>query len=68
MKITLIAISMLSISILTSCKKCAECHYDANSTEVELGEFCAEDLESIEKNGYYDSNTDSLYEVHCHEH
>jgi hypothetical protein len=51
---------------LTSCKKCEECHYDGPNGEVELGEFCDEELEDMEANGYVaDSVT---YEVHCHEH
>lgn len=51
---------------LTSCKKCEECHYDGPNGEVELGEFCDEELEDMEANGYV---ADSVaYEVHCHEH
>lgn len=53
-----------------SCTKseCHECHYeDANDNEVELGEYCDEDLENLEANGYLDNNGD-LHEVHCHEH
>ena len=51
------------------CKKnkCAECHYeDANNAEVEIGEYCGDDLEDIEASGYSDGTT--TYEVHCGEH
>lgn len=51
---------------MTSCKKCAECHYDKSGAEVELGEYCDDDLEAIEANGFTD--TSGTYEVHCHEH
>ncbi len=53
----------------TSCKKCHACHYDAvGGTEVELGEYCGDDLETIESEGYHDHVADTTYEVHCHEH
>lgn len=54
---------------LVGCKKnkCAECHYDAsNGSEVEIGEYCGDDLEDIESKGYSDGTT--TYEVHCGEH
>ena len=51
---------------ISACHQCHECHYDYNSGEVELGEFCDDDLEEIEANGY--SDTSGTYEVHCHEH
>ena len=60
---------VLSSVVIVSCKKCHECHYDAaGGTEVELGEYCDEDLEDIEANGYHDHSADTTYEVHCHEH
>ena len=52
-----------------SCKKesCHECHYDgANGEEVELGEKCGDELETLESNGYNLNGTN--YVVHCHEH
>lgn len=55
--------------VFASCSKtgCHECHYeDAQDQEVELGEYCDEDLEQIEKDGYTVDGT--TYEVHCHEH
>lgn len=54
---------------LTACKKeeCHECHYeDASGAEVELGEKCGDELESLEASGYNTGGTN--YEVHCHEH
>lgn len=53
---------------MTSCKKCSECHYDKAGAEIELGEYCDEDLENLEANGYHDHDADTTYEVHCHEH
>lgn len=53
----------------TSCKKseCHDCHYDAaDGSEIELGEYCDDDLESIEANGYNDNGT--VRTVHCHGH
>ena len=54
--------------VIYSCKRdeCHECHYDKNGAEVELGEKCGDDLESLEANGYTDSTGN--YVVHCHEH
>ena len=53
---------------LVSCKKdeCHECHYDGPNGEVELGEKCGDELESLEANGYNENGTN--YVVHCHEH
>lgn len=66
---------MLIIAALTigtigvsSCKKCSECHYDKAGAEIELGEYCDEDLESVETNGYHHHDDDTTYEVHCHGH
>ena len=51
-----------------SCNKseCHECHYDKDGEEVELGEKCDPDLETLEAQGI-DVNGIN-YEVHCHEH
>jgi len=47
--------------------KCAECHYeDSSNAEVEIGEYCGDDIEDIESTGYSDGTT--TYEVHCGEH
>jgi len=51
---------------LTSCKKCEECHYDGPNGEVEIGEYCDDDLKERELNGYDVDGV--MYEVHCHEH
>jgi effector-binding domain-containing protein len=51
---------------LTSCNKCAECHYDAPGGIVEIGEYCGDELENIEKDGY--TVNGDVYEVHCHDH
>jgi len=62
-----VAFSVLS---LASCNKpeCHECHYeDASGNEIELGEYCDQDLEDIESSGYVDSDGNA-HEVHCHEH
>lgn len=50
----------------TSCKKCAECHYDSPNGLVEIGEYCDDDLEDIEKTGFIVNGVN--YEVHCHDH
>lgn len=64
-KIAFIATGML---LIVACKKnkCAECHYDADAnTEVELGQKCGDDLETLEANGYSDGT--NTYTVHCGE-
>ncbi len=53
--------------LFASCaKKCHECHYDMNGAEIEIGEYCGDELEAIEANGY--AMGDTIHEVHCHEH
>ena len=71
MKTKTVAITIIAVTALValpSCKKnkCKECHYDKNGAEVELGEYCGDDLEMIEQNGT--TVNDTLYEVHCGEH
>ena len=59
------ALSLLSVA----CKKnqCANCHYDGpGGAEVEMGEYCGDELEDIEVAGYSDGTT--TYVVHCGEH
>lgn len=63
-----IIICAIGIITFTSCDKCHECHYDSGNTQVSIGELCGDDLEDAEHIGYYDNNTDSLYDVHCEEH
>ncbi len=69
MKSTVFFLFALSTALLAvSCKResCHECHYDLNGTEVEIGEFCGDELEAVEADGY---RVDTVtYEVHCNEH
>jgi len=69
MKSTFFFLFAISTTLLAiSCKResCHECHYDLNGAEVEIGEFCGDELEAIEAEGY---RVDTVtYEVHCHEH
>ena len=70
-KILVVAVG-LGFVALTSCNKCHECHYesvDASGveTEVELGEYCGDELEDIEASGYQ-VNDSTTVDVHCHEH
>lgn len=67
-KMILVAAIALIAFGTASCKKCSECHYDKAGAEVELGEYCDDDLENIEKDGFHDHDADTTYEVHCHEH
>jgi hypothetical protein len=62
----LIAALLLASVTMVSCEKCAECHYDFNDEEVELGEKCGDDLTDLEASGYEVNGT--TYEVHCHDH
>lgn len=58
--------AVIGLLAITSCKKCSECHYDGTDGEVELGEYCGDDLENLESSGYVVGDT--TYDVHCHEH
>jgi hypothetical protein len=61
-----IAITTLTL-FFASCKEhCHECHYDLNGAEVEIGEYCGDELEALESDGF--AVGDTTYEVHCHEH
>ena len=69
MKSTGFFLFALSTAVLAiSCKResCHECHYDLNGSLVEIGEYCGDDLASIEAAGFV--TVDSTYEVHCEEH
>ncbi len=59
-------IAICGAATFVSCKKCQECHYDKGEEEVEIGEYCEDELENVEKNGY--TVGDSVYTVHCEEH
>jgi len=67
-KMSVLALGTAFMFGMTSCSKpeCHECHYDGPNGEVELGEKCDEELESLEANGYTEGGT--TYTVHCHEH
>lgn len=72
MKQVFLLVSVVVFLTLTSCHKCSECHYESENSsgqevEIELGEFCDEDLENLELNGYQ-LNDSTIVEVHCHEH
>jgi hypothetical protein len=66
--IKITGIALFGSMLLFSCakNKCAECHYDYQSTLVEIGEKCGDSLKAVEANGIIVNDT--LYEVHCHEH
>jgi hypothetical protein len=53
---------------MTSCKKCAECHYDKNGQEFELGEYCDDAMEDLETNGYHHHEDDTTYQAFCGAH
>jgi len=67
MKKTAILLVSIAVFSLNACNKCHECHYDNNGAEVELGEYCGQELKDLEANGYPDS-TGTVHTVHCHEH
>ena len=61
-----IAAAAFVVLAMASCKKCKDCHYDGPSGEVELGEYCGDDIENIESSGH---TVDTVtYDVHCSEH
>ena len=66
MKKVAFAFAVVATIGFTSCKKCEECHYDSNGSEIEIGELCDDELENAEKNGY--SVGDSVVTIHCEEH
>ena len=62
-----IAAAAFVVLAMASCKKCKDCHYDLAGTEVEIGEFCDDDLAEVEANGYA-LNDSVTVTVHCEEH
>jgi len=63
----LIGLGLLTVLFsVSSCNKCHECHYDGPSGEVEIGEYCDDELKNLEDNGY--TLDDTVYTVHCNEH
>ena len=67
MKSKLVLLSVLCVAAfsLGACKKnkCADCHYDKAGAEIELGEKCGDEMETLEANGYTDSTGN--YIVNC---
>lgn len=64
-------LSVASVSILlTSCakNKCAECHFDGPTGEVEMGVFCGDSLRNLEEVGTHTDTLGNVYVVHCGEH
>jgi hypothetical protein len=59
-------LGLLSVSCAKN--KCAECHYDAPSGEIELGTYCGDDLKNLEELGTYTDSLGATYVVHCGEH
>jgi hypothetical protein len=67
MMISMLVLSSSALMVLSCAKnKCHDCHYDKAGAEVELGEKCGDELESLEAEGYTD--TTGTYIVHCHGH
>lgn len=66
MKNVLLVLVVFCLLVVSCKKKCHECHYDLNGAEVEIGEYCGDDLEALEASGF--AVGDTTYEVHCHEH
>lgn len=64
-KTMLMLLSSAFVFSFFSCKKnqCADCHYDKDGAEIEIGEKCGDEMESLEANGYTDST--GTYVVHC---
>jgi hypothetical protein len=69
MKKVIFSFSFL-VLLLSSCdkNKCAECHYDAPTGEIEMGVYCGDSLRDIEELGTYTDTLGNSYVVHCGEH
>ena len=65
MKLFCFSAMLLFSFFFSSCKKnhCANCHYDKAGAEIEIGEKCGSEIESLELNGYSDST--GTYVVYC---
>ena len=65
---------ILSVTLLgflsTSCakNKCAECHYDGPSGEVEMGTYCGDELHDLEDLGTFTDSLGNSFVVHCGKH
>lgn len=69
MKKSILSFAAIAI-IFSSCakNKCAECHYDAPTGEVEMGVYCGDSLQAIEELGTYTDTSGAIFVVHCGEH
>ena len=62
-----LAFSFLVTTSSCSKNKCHDCHYDKAGAEIEMGEYCGDDLKQLEALGTYTDST-GIYTVHCEEH
>lgn len=69
MKKLILSVSVLGLLSVSCAKnKCAECHYDGPTGEVEMGTYCGYDLKNLEELGTYTDTLGATYVVHCGEH
>lgn len=56
--------------LIVSCgkNKCAECHYDSPTGEVEMGTYYGDELRNLEDLGTYTDSLGNTFVVHCGEH
>jgi len=67
-KLILSAVLLSLITISCDKNKCAACHYDGPTGEVEMGTFCGDSLHDLEELGTYTDSLGTSYVVHCGEH
>jgi hypothetical protein len=66
-KAILILAIVLLIAFLNSCRECGNCYYILpDESEVDLGEYCDEDKQSLLQSGY--SDTSGTHDVVCRIH
>ena len=63
------SMTIIVMVLLSSCSKnkCHDCHYDKAGMEIELGEYCGDELKQLEALGTFKDST-GTYTVFCHEH
>lgn len=66
MKKVIAMFALATVFVACDKEECAECHYDTANGEVEIGQYCDDDLEAIEADGYVING--ETKEVHCGEH